>query len=314
MPSILVIGSVNTDMIVKLPHLPAIGETVLGNAFYKLPGGKGANQAVAAQRAGGQVTFVACVGDDAFGQESIAGYQRDGIDVSHMKVIPGVSTGVALINVDNQGRNMITVASGANLQLTTAVIQEQRALIEQAEVLLLQLETPLDAVIAAIEIAHRAKRFIILNPAPAQVLPRELYSKITLMTPNETEAEILTGIKVTDSASARKAAECLRSYGVKQVIITLGAQGIFYSADPVCEHIPCFKVNAVDTTAAGDVFNGALAAALSQKKSFREALDFAQAASALSVTKVGAQSSVPKFEEIERFSKAAPHPIFADSP
>lgn len=300
MPSIVVIGSVNTDMIVTVPHLPVTGETVLGDAFYKLPGGKGANQAVAAQRSGGQVTFMACVGDDAFGQEAIAGYQQDGIDVSQIKVMPGVSTGVALINVDSQGKNTITVASGANLQLTAEAIQKQPALIEQGEVLLLQLEIPLDAVVAAIDIAHQAGCLIILNPAPARVLPREIYAKLTIITPNETEAEILTGIKVTGIASAKQAADCLLSYGVKQVMITLGVQGVFYSDGHACEHFPCFKVNAVDTTAAGDVFNGALATALSQKKALPEAVHFAQAAAALSVTKVGAQSSVPYAEEIEK--------------
>lgn len=298
--SVLVIGSVNTDMIVKVPRLPLIGETVLGGDFYKVPGGKGANQAVAAQRSGGQVTFISVVGDDVFGQEAIAGYQQDGIDVSHIKVMDQVSTGVALIAVDHEGKNTIAVASGANLRLTAVVIQEKRSLIEQCDVLLMQLEIPIEAVITAIDIAHHAKRLVILNPAPAQILPRTLYSKIDILTPNETEAEILTGINVKDVASARQATECLLSYGVKQVIITLGVQGIFYSDGRSFEHMPCFKVNAVDTTAAGDVFNGALATALAQQKSFHDALTFAQAASALSVTKIGAQRSVPYLKEIDK--------------
>ncbi len=301
MSSILVIGSVNTDMVVKVPHLPRAGETVLGGKFYKLPGGKGANQAVAAQRAGGQVIFIACVGDDAFGQEAIKGYSEDNIDVKHINKISQVSTGVALITVDNQGGNMIAVASGANLELTAELVDKKTALIEQCDVLLLQLEIPLEAVVAAIDIAHQNERFVILNPAPAQALPPGLYSKINIITPNETEAEILTGIKVTDIASAKQAAERLLSYGVKRVIITLGAQGVVYSDHGGFHHEPCFKVDAVDTTAAGDVFNGALAAALAQQKSFHAALNFAQAASALSVTKIGAQNSVPYGEETEDF-------------
>lgn len=301
MSSILVIGSVNTDMIVKVPHLPVVGETVLGGKFYKLPGGKGANQAVAAQRSGAQVTFIACVGDDAFGQEAIQGYQQDNINTKHINVMPQVSTGVALIAVDNHGKNMISVASGANLQLTAELVDKKAALIEQCDVLLLQLEIPLESVIAAIDIASQKERFVILNPAPAKILPKDLYAKINILTPNEQEAGVLTGIEVSDVASAKRAAQRLLSYGVKRVLITLGAQGVVYSDEGSFEHVPCFKVDAVDTTAAGDVFNGALAAALAQGKPFQDALQFAQAAAALSVTEVGAQSSAPYLEDVNNF-------------
>lgn len=301
MKKILVVGSANTDMIVKVDHLPKKGETILGQSFYKLPGGKGANQAVAARRAGGSVTFLACVGDDSLGEEAIAGYQQDGIVTTDIQKIPTVSTGVALITVDQNGNNTIAVASGANAKLSAEKIQSETALIQSSDILLLQLETPLEGVIAAIHIAHEAKQFIILNPAPARDLPNALLAKVNLITPNETEAEILTGIKVVDEASAKRAADYLLSLGVEKVMITLGENGLFYADQSHSQHFPSYKVSAVDTTAAGDTFNGALAAALAKGKPTDAALQFAQAASALSVTKIGAQSAIPRLNEIEAF-------------
>lgn len=294
----VVIGSANTDMVVKSERIPVPGETVLGGRFIMNPGGKGANQAVAAARMGGEVTFIAKVGNDLFGRESIESWKKEGIDVSHVVSDPAHPSGVALIMVDAKGENCISVASGANAALGPGDLDP--AVIAPADIVLMQLETPVETVLHAARCAKARGIPVILNPAPAAVLPDELFACLHLITPNETEAEILTGIKVTDEVSAEKAAEALRRKGVKNVIITLGKQGAFVFSEDFRGIIPAFRVEAVDTTAAGDVFNGALAVCLSEKMNLKDAVRTAAKAAAISVTRMGAQSSAPYRNEVEK--------------
>lgn len=302
-PKILVIGSSNTDMIVKVPQIPHPGQTVLGGEFITAPGGKGANQAVGAARAGGDVTLIARVGDDMFGKRAVEGFQKDGINVEHVFRDPQSPSGVALIFVAASGQNSIAVAPGANAKLSTADVHRAVAAFDGASALLMQLETPLTTVMDAAEIAVHRRVPVILNPAPALSLPGDLLQRIAILTPNEAEATALSGIEVRDEASAAQAATKLRHRGVGTVIITLGAQGAFVAGANVHQLVPGFKVKPVDTTAAGDVFNGALAVALGEGKPLLDAVRFANAAAAISVTRFGAQPSAPMREEIERFLK-----------
>lgn len=297
---IVVVGSSNTDMIVKTDKIPKPGETVIGGKFYKAAGGKGANQAVAAARAGGAVTFISCVGDDVFGLEARDGFKKDGINIEYVKKDPEEASGIALILVDSAGENSISVASGANLKLVVADVENAREKISEADVLLMQLEIPIETVEAAAKIANSAGVKVILNPAPAQLLSDDLLKCVTILTPNETEAEMLTGIEVKDENDAVKAAEALIAKGVELVIITLGSKGALFSTKEESKLIPGFKVDAADTTAAGDVFNGALAVAISENKEIMDAIRFAHAAAAISVTRMGAQPSAPQREEIEQ--------------
>ncbi|MGA2258723.1 MAG: ribokinase [Thermoguttaceae bacterium] len=298
--SIVVVGSSNTDMVIQLDHIPRPGETILGGKFVMAAGGKGANQAVAAARAGGDVTFVARVGRDMFGDKAVAGFQKDGICVDHVLRDKANPSGVALIFVANDGENSIAVASGANGSLSVADVRNARHAIASASVLVMQLETPLPTVQAAAEIAAKAGVPVILNPAPACPLSDELLRLVSILTPNETEAELLTGIPVTDNASAERAADCLMAREIKTVIITLGPRGAFVATDEFRGVVPGFEVKAVDTTAAGDVFNGALAVALAKQQPLPEAVRFANAAAAISVTRLGAQPSAPKRKEIKK--------------
>jgi len=298
-PKIVVVGSSNTDMIVKIPRLPKPGETILGGAFSMAAGGKGANQAVAAARAGGEVTFIAKVGDDMFGKQAREGFVRDAIHTEYVLTDPNSPSGIALILVDEHGENSIAVASGANAELNPADVAQAKKAIVSAQILLLQLEIPLPTVEAAVKLAEQAGVRIVLNPAPARPLDESLLRLVSIITPNETEVELLTGVKISDGASLATAAERLLAQGVQRVIITLGARGAFVADDEEEHFIPSFTVNAIDATAAGDVFNGVLAVSLAEGNDLPRAVRFANAAAALSVTKLGAQPSAPFRNEIE---------------
>jgi ribokinase len=308
MKNILVVGSSNTDMIIKVPRIPRPGETVLGGDFSMAAGGKGANQAVAAARAGGRVTFVARVGDDVFGERAVRNFEADGIDVRFVLRDGRAPSGVALINVGQDGENSISVASGANALLSTDDVRGAGEAFDGADVLLLQLETPYETVRAAAALASARGLPIVLNPAPARPLEGDLLAMTGVLTPNETEAELLTGVKIEGREGVVKAAAVLRARGPRLVVVTLGDRGCYAAGEEFEGFVPAFRVRPVDTTAAGDVFNGALAVALAEKRPLREALLFASAAAALSVTKSGAQPSAPTRIEIEGFLAAGPGP------
>ena len=301
MKPIVVVGSSNTDMVIRVPRIPRAGETLLGGEFLTAAGGKGANQAVGAARSGGQVALIARVGRDVFGDQAIAGLRRDGIDVSCVFRDKLTPSGVALIFVAKDGENSIAVAGGANEKLSPADVKRAARIIRSAALLVAQLETPLATVTAAVGVAAKAGVPIILNPAPARPLPNSLLKLISVLTPNETEAELLTGIKVTDAAAAAKACSKLRARGVRTVILTLGSRGAFLADANGQRLVPGFKVKAVDSTAAGDIFNGALAVALAEGETVFDAVRFANAAAALSVTRMGAQPSAPIRADIEKF-------------
>ena len=293
---IVVLGSTNTDMVISGAKIPVPGETVCGGSFMMNPGGKGANQAVAVARLSArrrQCVFIAKVGDDLFGRDTARRLKAEGID-ARLIVDKTAASGTALILVDRKGQNCISVALGANGTLSPEDVVPFASDIERADALLLQLETPLETVMWAARTAHAKGVHVILNPAPAAKLPRELYACLDWITPNETEAELLTGVKVADLASAQAAERVLKRRGVAHVAITLGAKGC-YAAGRI--H-PCVKVKAVDTVAAGDTFNGAFVVALAEGKSVDEAIAFAQAAAARAVTRPGAQSSVPFRSEV----------------
>ncbi|MDR3627589.1 MAG: ribokinase [Ignavibacteriaceae bacterium] len=296
---IVVVGSSNTDMIIQLKRLPKPGETIVGGVFTTAAGGKGANQAVAAVRAGGDVTFICRIGSDMFGDTSFKGFINDRLDISGIIRDEKEPSGVALIFVDEKGENSIAVAPGANGKLSPDDIYKMKDIIVTADILLMQLEIPLETVEAAAKIAAENNVRIILNPAPARHLSDSLLEKISIITPNETEAEILTGVAVNNEEDAEKAAKVLMQKGVETVIITLGSKGAFAFNKTFKEVIPSYKVKAVDTTAAGDVFNGALTVALSEGKNLKDAILFANAAAALSVTKLGAQPSAPYKSDIK---------------
>lgn len=298
MKRIVVIGSTNTDMVVKAARIPAPGETILGGRFMMNPGGKGANQAVAAARLGGHVTFVAKVGDDLFGRAAKNLFEKEGICTDFVFSDNREPSGVALIMVGKNGENCISVASGANGVLNPEEIEEAQALIEHADLVLMQLETPLDTVCRAAEIAVNKCVPVILNPAPAQAIPCVLYECLEVITPNQTEAELLTGIKVTDLKSAEAASKALCGKGALQVVITMGDMGAYAFDGSEGVIVDALKVEAVDTTAAGDVFNGALAVALTEGLELADAVAFAVRAAAVSVTRMGAQASAPYRAEL----------------
>jgi ribokinase len=296
--SILVIGSSNTDMVVTTGQFPRPGETLIGGKFFLFPGGKGANQAVAAARLGAAVTFITSLGDDLFGQQALQGLLAEGIDTTGVQLLTGEASGVALITVDQKGENTIVVAPGANDLLSPQIVSSSEALISSSDLILMQLEIPIESVEETVRIASTMGKKVILNPAPAKPLPAGLLKGLFAITPNETEAEILTGIRVKDTATAKEAGTRLLRLGVGNVVITLGASGAYFLNDQEEFLVPAVKVDPVDTTAAGDVFNGALAVALAEGLEWISAIAFANKAAAISVTRMGAQPSAPYRKEM----------------
>jgi ribokinase len=295
--NILVIGSANTDMVVKSKKLPLPGETVLGGTFFMNAGGKGANQAVAAARLGGNVTLVAKVGNDIFGKQSIAGFKKENIDTDYVFMDDKEPSGTALIMVNQEGENCIVVAPGANANLLQADI-EKVSMIATAGIILMQLEIPMETIVAAAKTAKSNSQKVILNPAPAQPLQDELLKDLFLITPNETEATLLTSVSVTDEATASEAAAVFISKGVQNVIITMGRKGAFFQNSNLKFTIPAPNVKPIDTTAAGDTFNGAIAVAIIEGMDWTSAVKFAVMAASISVTRMGAQTSVPFRNEL----------------
>lgn len=296
------VGSSNMDLVVKAARIPVPGETILGGDFLMVPGGKGANQAVAAARLGARVCFVTRLGDDLFGRKSLENFQREGLDTRFVTLTPHTPSGVALITVDDAGNNAIVVAAGANAKLSPEDVYRAEAEIRSAGAVVVQLEVPMMTVQCAAELANEAGVPFILNPAPAQKLCPALLARVEVLTPNETEAQILTGVEVVDNDSARKAAERLLSMGVKAVILTMGVKGFLLAAGGTMEFVPALKVKAIDATAAGDAFTGSLAVSLAQGRTFREAALFANRVAALCVTRMGAQPSMPTRKEVEEFA------------
>ena len=295
---IVVVGSTNMDMVIKTGHIPVPGETVLSGSFFMNPGGKGANQAVAVARLGGEVTFISKVGNDVFGKQSVQLFDEEGINTFYLLSDDALPSGVALITVDDSGENSIVVASGANANLQPADVSEALAGIQDIGIILMQLEIPMDTVRYVAEYAAGQKAKLILNPAPMQDLSPELLCHIDILTPNKTEAEMLCGIKVKDEEDAKRAAIQIHEMGVKAVVITLGPKGAVICDDGSITSVASTKVKAVDTTAAGDVFNGALSVALSEGKALTEAVQFACNVAAISVTRMGAQTSIPYRNEL----------------
>jgi ribokinase len=296
---IVVLGSCNTDMVVRLPHLPAPGETVMGGEFMMVQGGKGANQAVAAARSGGRVAMIGRIGADAFGIQACAALHAEGIDVSHLIRDPATPSGVALITVDAAGENSIAVAPGANARVSPDDVRHARDLITGADVLVANLEVPVESVSEAVALASSAGVPVLLNPAPAVPLTDALLQQVTILTPNEIEAALLAGITIHDDDSIVAAADALRKRGAATVILTLGERGVYFNDGTLQIWVPAFHVCPIDTTAAGDVFTGALAVALGEHQTPIDATYFACAASAISVTRPGAQPSAPQRPEIE---------------
>jgi len=300
---VIVIGSYNTDMIIKTSRIPQPGETIIGGQFSTVGGGKGANQAVAAARAGAQVSFISRVGRDAFGREALINLKQNGVNIDYMSQDDQAPTGVASITVDEAGENSIVVASGANANLSPEDIDRAEAVIAGANVVSLQLEIPMETVAAAIRVAAKHGVQVILNPAPAHEIETELYGKISLLTPNEVEAEMLTGINIDTDERLDQAAERMLAKGVTRLIITLGRNGVYYRDQDKQLRLRAYNVHAVDTTGAGDVFNGALAAFYQNEYPIEQAISLASAAAALSVTRIGAQNSAPLRAEIDEFIK-----------
>lgn len=298
---ITVVGSCNTDMVIKVHHLPAPGETIIGYDFMTNQGGKGANQAVAVARLGAQVAFIARVGDDAFGLQSKSLLEAESIDTRYVWFTPGVPTGVAMIPVDAKGENSIIVASGANALLSETDVDMAAEAIRDSEILLMQLETPIPTLIRAASIAHEAGVKVVLNPAPfpAEPLPAELLALVDLIIPNETETAGMTGITPDDEQSIRKAIDAIRNLGVDDVVMTAGGDGAYYICEDKLMHVPAAKTTVVDTTAAGDTFCGALCVALVGGNTMKQAMEFANRAAARSVARVGAWQSIPLLAELK---------------
>ncbi|CAM3065048.1 ribokinase [Vibrio neptunius] len=301
MNKLVVLGSVNADHVLQVPSFPRPGETLHGRNYQVIPGGKGANQAVAAARLNADTGFIACVGDDAFGINIRENFKMDNINIAGVKMQPNCPTGIAMIQVAESGENSICISAEANAKLTEDAIEVDLERIRQADYLLMQLETPMCGIEKAAQVAKASRTNVILNPAPARELSDELLACIDVITPNETEAEVLTGITLTDNQSAQEAANALHRKGIEVVLITLGAKGVWLSQNGRGELIPGFRVEATDTTAAGDTFNGALVTGLLDDLPLKSAIKFAHAAAAISVTRFGAQTSIPSREEVDTF-------------
>jgi ribokinase len=307
-PRVVVVGSINVDLVVRLPRLPRPGETLAADELHTIPGGKGANQAVAAARLGAAVRMIGRVGDDAFGPQLQGGLAAEGIDTEDVLATADCSSGVALINVEASGENAIILVAGANGRLTPEDVVQRDEVVRQADLLLLQLEVPPATVAAAVAVARRHGVRIVLDPAPAPakglpVAPAD----VDILTPNQTEAEALTGVRVDDLTQARIAAEALRCLGARNVVLKLGAHGaLLYDEQGQCEHVPTLAVDAVDTTAAGDAFTAALGVAVAEGRPLVEAVRFACAAGTLAVTRFGAQPAMPGRDDVEQLLSLLP--------
>ena len=300
MSKILVIGSLNMDLVIETPVIPSLGETILGSGFMTAPGGKGANQAVAAARLGGNVAMVGCVGSDIFGKDLIDNLLNNNVNINNISIFKEAPTGIAMIVVKD-GNNFIIVNSGANFMLVPQSINLVEALIKESSILVMQLEVPLESVQQAINIAKKYGVKVLLNPAPAKELSDEMLSSIDIFTPNEFECEYITGLPVKSIDDAKRAVIALKEKGIKQTIITMGGKGVVYNSEEEIIHKSVPKVKVVDTTAAGDSFSGAIAVAISEGKTIDQAVDFANIVGTLTVTKRGAQTSLPFREDVEKF-------------
>jgi ribokinase len=304
MSKIVVVGSYVVDLMSRTPHLPKPGETVLGGPFKMGPGGKGGNQATAAARCGSEVTFLTKVGDDLFGKAALEHFREEKFNTNYVKVDANEATGIALISVDDQSENSIVVALGACGTITAADVLEAEERFKEADIVLLQLETSIEAVVTSVDLAAKYQVPVILNPAPYQPFPVEILKHVHYITPNETEASLLSGVAVNDEASALEAAKRIHEKGVATVIITMGSQGAYlYRGGETGELVRGFRVEAVDTTGAGDAFNGGFAHAISNGKSVEEAMAFANGVAALSVTKIGTAPAMPYLDEVASFLK-----------
>ncbi|MEM9771205.1 MAG: ribokinase [Cyanobacteria bacterium P01_D01_bin.73] len=304
--SILVFGSINMDLVAQVPRLPLPGETIQGDRFTTSPGGKGANQAVAAAKLGAETTLIGRVGKDSFGHELVGHLRGFGVDVGAIATDPNTSTGIAQILVDSAGQNQIAIVGGANHIIGNVELDQLKQHLPQAQILLLQLEIPLSVVIAAAQWAKAARVMVVLDPAPApDALPDELYAAVDILTPNETEASRLVGFPVTDQDSAAIAAKKLQSKGIDTVIITLGDRGSFCATPTETFFTPAIPVNVVDTVAAGDAFNGAIATALCHGQPWKNAVRWATCAAGLSCTRSGAQLSLPNRQDVDKVTGSA---------
>lgn len=298
---ITVVGSLNMDLVTYTGRMPVIGETIIGKSFRQIPGGKGANQADAIAKLGAKVRMIGCVGCDDMGNTLLESLNNDGVDITLVKKVEGVSTGIASITVDSAANNCIIVVSGANNMLTVEDINASYDVIQDSEVVVAQLEVPIESVKTALKIAKQLGKLTILNPAPAVPLEDEFLANVDILVPNDTELEILSGIQVKDEADLIIAAKVLMDKGVRELVVTLGSKGAMHINKSGLKIYPAHQVSAADTTAAGDSFIGAVAVAINEGKSLDEAIYFATAVGAITVTREGAQSSLPLREEVEAF-------------
>ena len=300
MKNICVIGSLNMDLVVNVDTMPKPGQTIIGSNFKEVPGGKGANQAVAMARLNGNVSMIGKVGEDGFGQTLINSLKNDKVDTTYIQTSKG-ATGVALITVDKNAQNSIVVSPRANFEVKEDDIDNNIEAIKNSDIVVLQLETPLNTIKYALNKAKELNKYTILNPAPAVKLDDEIIKNVDLLTPNETELEIISGVSIETEEDIQKAAQIMIEKGVKELIVTLGSKGSLYINKEKSMFKKAYKVEAVDTTVAGDSYTGALAVALSQDKNIEDAMDFASKVGALSVLKEGAQSSLPTLEDVKNF-------------